>query len=120
MTFYADLAATATELLAELGEAGSIRRRTVTGGGPSALSGGAATVTDYACRVAVLPVTQRDVDGTLVKAGDFQAFVAPGVAVTPATTDKLVCSLGVLTIVDAGEVKPAGTVTHYEMIVRRA
>lgn len=118
MTFYADLAATALELLTELGEAGNIRRRSVTGGGPSA-GAGTVTTTDYACRVAVLPVDQRDVDGTLVKAGDFRAFVAP-LAITPTTTDKLVCSLGVLTIVDAGEFKPAGTVTHYEMIVRRA
>lgn len=118
MTFYADLAATATDLLTELGEVGAIRRTTVSGGGPSA-GAGTTTTTDYACRVAILPVDQRDIDGTLIKAGDWRAFVA-ALAIVPTTTDKLVHSEGVLTIVDAGKYSPAGTVTHYEMIVRRA
>lgn len=118
MTFYADLRDAATAILAELGEAGSIRRTTVTGGGPST-GAGTTAVTDYPCRVAILPVDQRDIDGTLIKAGDWTAYVA-ALDIVPTTTDRLVHSEGVLTIVDAGKYSPAGTVTHYEMIVRRA
>ena len=117
MSFYSDMAALAEDLLTEFGEVAAIRRASVSGGGPSSTGGTVSTV-DHACRVAILPVEQKDVDGELVKAGDWRAYVAP-LAIVPTTTDKLVCSEGVLAIVDAGKFSPAGTVTHYEMIVRR-
>ncbi len=121
MTVYTRARTSALRMLTGLGEVGHIRRTSVSGGGPSDTSGGTVTETDHACRVALLPIDQRDVDGTLVKAGDWRAYVAAsGLSITPTTTDKLVCSEGVLSIVDAGKFAPAGTVTHYEMTVRRA
>jgi len=120
VTFYADMAVLAADLLQDFGEDGFIRRSELLGGGgPSDLDGGAERTRDYACRVAVLPIDQRDVDGALIKAGDWRAYVAL-LSIVPTTTDRLVCSAGVLTIVDPGQMAPAGTTTHYEMIVRRA
>ena len=120
MTFYAEMAALSAELLAnaEFGETGAIRRTVTTGGGPSDPTGGTVVTTDYPCQLAAFPVDQKDVDGTVIKAGDFRVMVAP-LAIVPTTTDKVVCSLGLLTIVDAGQFAPAGTTTHYYMVGRK-
>jgi len=121
MTFYQEMADLAAELLAndEFGETGLIRRLSISGGGPSDKTGGTRTETDYVCQLAAFPVDESDVDGTLVKAGDFRVLVAP-LEIVPTTTDKVVCSQGVLTIVDPGQYDPAGTVTHYRMLARLA
>lgn len=121
MSFYERMAALVDRQLAAKGEAGAIRRTEVSGGGPSDPTGGTETTTDHPCRVAVFPVEQKDVDGTFIKSGDWRALIATdGLGVVPTTTDLLVCSVGVLTIVDPGEFKPAGAVTHYRMLVRKA
>jgi hypothetical protein len=139
-TPYTRGAALADRILgSDKGETGAIRRTTVTGGGPS-VGEGTTTVTDYPCRLAAFPVALRDVDGTYIKAGDWRVLVATGIGqgqanawplddavdaiedfadIEPTTTDKLVCSQGVLTIVDAGQFDPAGVVTHYKMIARK-
>lgn len=124
MTIYNDFADLANELLAvsddTFGQLGAIRRSVTTGGGPSDPSGGTEAVTDYPASMALFPVDQRDVDGTFIKAGDWRVMVATeGLTITPTTTDLLVCSEGVLTIVDPGRFSPAGTVTHYRMVARK-
>lgn len=121
MTFYQEMADLAADLLSsdEFGEAGHIRRINVMGGGPSDKSGGITMTTDYPCQLAAFPVDERDVDGELVKAGDFRVLVAP-LEIVPTTTDKVVCSQGLLTIIDAGQFDPAGAVTHYRMLARVA
>jgi len=118
VTFYPNAAALATRMLSQFGQAGSIRRTTATGGGPASPTGGTVTTTDYPARLALFPVDQSDVDGVLVKAGDWRVVVAP-LEIVPTTTDRIVCSEGVLTIVDAGKFAPAGTVTHYRMVARK-
>ena len=120
-TPYTRGAALADRILgSDKGETGAIRRTTVTGGGPSDPAGGTTVESDYPCRLAAFPVAQRDIDGTLVKAGDFRVLVATGgLDITPTTTDLIVTSNGLLTIIDAGRFAPAGTVTHYKMIGRK-
>lgn len=118
MTFYDRMAAVAARLLASKGQTGAIRRTVITGGGPSDPTGGTATVTDYPAQMAVFPIDQSDVDGELVKAGDFRVIVE-ALTITPKTTDQVVCDLGTLRIVDAGRFAPAGTVTHYRMVARK-
>ena len=139
-TPYTRGAARADRILgSDKGETGAIRRSVTTGGGPTDPTGGTTTVTDYPCRVAAFPVAQRDIDGTFIKAGDWRVLVATGTTAEQAaaweveapvvkgdfadidvtTTDLLVCSQGVLTIIDPGRFAPAGTVTHYEMKARK-
>lgn len=120
MTIYTNAIATVTRQLADKGQLGDIRRTTVTGGGPADPTGGTATVTDYPAQMIVFPVSQKDADGTFIKAGDFHVIVGTdGLTITPKTTDLIVCSEGVLSIVDAGKFSPAGVTTHYDMIARR-
>lgn len=122
MSFYPDLAAVADDLLsnAVFGQTGAIRRITRTGGGPSDETSTAATV-DYPCQLVVMPVRARDVDGTLVKSGDWWVYAATGgLSVTPTTTDRVVCTAGDLVIVDAREIAPAGVTTHFMLLARAA
>lgn len=125
-----------TRQLAAKGQLGALRRSVTTGGGPTDPTGGSTATTDYPARMVLFPVDQSDIDGTFIKAGDWRVIVSgqePADAaqwddgettasiegITPTTTDKLVCTEGVLTIVDAGKFAPAGTVTHYKMVARK-
>lgn len=124
MTIYDEFQALANELLAvsddTFGQLGAIRRTVTAGTSPTDATGGVDTVTDYPASMAVFPVDQKDIDGTFIKAGDWRVLVATnGLTITPTTTDEIVCSEGVLTIIDAGKFAPAGTVTHYRMVARK-
>jgi hypothetical protein len=119
---YAEAAADALEMLAEFGQAGQIRRTTRTGGGPSDPTGGTETVTDYAATLVVLPINRdnagRDVAGTVIKTDDLRVLVGP-LAIEPTTTDRIVCSEGVLTIIDPGKLSPSGEAVLYDMTARK-
>ncbi|WP_056039141.1 hypothetical protein [Loktanella sp. 3ANDIMAR09] len=120
MTIYDRAKAVADRKLADKGQTAAIRRVVVAGGGPTDPTGGTTTETDYPCQVALFLVSLRDVDGTFIKAGDWRVLVSTdGLTITPETTDQLVCSEGVLTIVDPGKFAPAGQITHYKMIARK-
>lgn len=120
MTIYDRAKALTDRQMVSKGQLGAIRRTVTTGGDASHPMGGSETVTDYPARMALFPVDQKDIDGTFIKAGDWRVIVGTdGLSITPTTSDKLVCSEGVLTIVDAGKFAPAGTVTHYKMIARK-
>lgn len=120
MTIYDRARALADRQLAAKGQLGAIRRTVTTGGGPSDPTGGSSATTDYPARMALFPVDQKDIDGTFIKSGDWRVLVSTkGLTITPTTTDELVCSEGDLTIVDPGKFAPAGTVTHYKMVVRK-
>ncbi|MDG4650111.1 hypothetical protein P6F26_16810 [Roseibacterium sp. SDUM158017] len=120
MSLYDTAADTALSLLQQFGEAATIRRTTVTSGSPSNPAAGSATMAEYACRLAIFPVDLRDIDSTTIKAGDYRVIVAAkGLAITPTTTDHIVCSAGTLAIVDAGRFAPTGMATHYRMVARR-
>ena len=144
MTFYDEMRELAQELTRSdseggFGQLGAVRRTVTTGGGPSDPTGGSTTVTDYPARFALLPVEQKDIDGTFIKAGDWKAIVSPDVpedsadwvqgagvnaigaldAISVTTTDKLVTNEGVLTIIDPGRLAPGGALVMYEMLARR-
>lgn len=122
MSFYDDLAGVADDMLAStaFGQAGAIRRLTRADGGPGDVTSDAA-VTDHACQLVAMPVRAKDVDGTVIKSGDWWVYVAPGgLSITPTTTDRVICSAGNLAIVDARNVAPAGTTTHFLLLARSA
>lgn len=124
MTIYDEFQSLANELLAvsddTFGQLGAIRRTATSGGGASDATDGRQTVTDYPANMAVFPVSLKDIDGTFIKAGDWRVLVATtGLTITPTTTDKVVCTEGVLSIIDPGKFAPNGTVTHYKMVARK-
>lgn len=140
MTIYDDLKAVADELLAvsddTFGQIGAVRRLMTFGGSATSTTSAVEITIDYPINLAIFPVDQRDVDGTFIKAGDFRVLVSASqpaghaawdqgnvvesiTEIAPTTTDKLVCSEGVLTIVDAGNFAPAGNATHYKMVARK-
>lgn len=114
---YAAKAATARRLLAKFGQTAHIRRTTTSGGSPST-GGGTATTVDTPALLVVLPVDGKDVDGTLIKAGDWWVYVE-ALGIDPTTTDKIVCSEGVLTVIDPRKIAPAGETVLWQIIARK-
>ena len=98
-------------------QTGAVRVTTITGGGPSDPTGGAVTTSDTAARMAVFEIAERRIDGTNIKAGDFQVIVEPiGIEVTLA--DMVICDRGTLTIAKLGRVASGGETALYDMVCR--
>ncbi len=144
MNFYDEMRELAQELTRSddqdgFGQLGAVRRTMTSGGGPSDPTGGFSSTIDHPVRFALLPVEQKDVDGTFIKAGDWRAIVSPLVpddaddwiapsgvnatspisGITVETTDRLATNEGLLTIIDAGRLAPGGSLVMYEMVVRK-
>lgn len=96
-------------------QVGQISVTTLSGGGPSDTTGqtGVPNITD--ARMAVFEVHEKRVDGTNVKAGDFQIIVEP-TAVEITLEDKIICDRGTLTIRKLGRVASGGETALYDMI----
>lgn len=122
MTFYTDTAAVAVELLTEFGATGTITRTTITGGGPSDPSGGTTSEADTPLLMAVFEVSPDRIDGTNIKAGDFQAIVQASADIEINTDDTLTVAYGGrelnLRVIRLGKIAPAGTVVAYDMVCR--
>ena len=92
---------------------------TTTGGGPSDPTGGTAGASPVpvSARMAVFGINEKRVNGTNIKAGDFQVIVEPiGIEVTLA--DKVICDRGTLTIKQLGRVASGGETALYDMVCR--
>lgn len=117
---YESARAVAERLIRKKGQLGAIRRRVSVGSEPDELIPAVVNTTDYPARIVVLPISQKDIDGTFIKAGDWRVLVSTeGLPIDPTTTDKLVTTEGVLTIIEPGRFAPAGDVTHYSMVGRK-
>ena len=117
MTFYTDLITDVSAILTELGQEGTIRRITITGGGPSDPTGGTPASTDYTVQMAVFEVGPDKIDGTNIKSGDYQVICETG-AVEFTADDKVICDRGTLDIRQLGKIAPAGVTVAYDMICR--
>ncbi len=125
MTFYARLQATANRLLKGKGQSLTLTKITAgtynpaTGGFTGA---GTSTQTAYG---AIFDYGTKQIDGTLIKAGDKQlllsAFKTDGAALTaPVLGDTVSIGGVVFTLVEPlKEVNPAGTVVMYEVNLRK-
>ncbi len=102
-------------------QAGAIQQPTPqdTGGGPSDPTGGTQGQTPDAvpARMAVFEIDERRVDGTNIKAGDFQVIVEP-ISVEVTLADMVVCDRGTLTIAKLGRVASGGETALYDMVCR--
>jgi hypothetical protein len=128
MSFYAEMASVASELLVEFGQIGAIRR-TVVMPQPNDWTPGTETTTFHAVTMAVLPIDEKRIDGTLILTGDKQVLIAlDGLTITPAVGDVVMFngsfSAGVYTgeawtIQKLDTLAPAGVTVMYDAVARR-
>lgn len=100
----------------------TIRKTTITGGGPSDPDGGTATNTDYTARVAVLHIQrhrvgQETAGGTAIQATDLQVVVEHFDAEI-ALGDKIIVDRGTLSVIDPGKIAPGGTTLAWDCVAR--
>lgn len=118
MAFYDEMAATAVELIAEFGMAMTLVRVTE-GAYDPATSTQATTSANHTATGIKLDYRQSEIDGTMIRVGDQRVFLAPDVAVTPRTGDKLTISGESWQVVQASAAAPAGTVVVHKLQVRK-
>lgn len=120
-TDYAAKAATARRLIQKFGTTLQVKRTTTTGGSPST-GGGSTTTNSHPFAGVVLPVdlqkAHADAPGSLVKAGDFTAYLEAG-PIAPTTTDRLICPQGDLAIIEAVALAPAGVTVMWTITARK-
>ena len=124
MTFYARLQATSNRLLKGKGQPVTLTH-TVPGTYDPATGGITNTTTTQTAYGAIFDYGTKQIDGTLIKAGDKQlllsAFKTDGAALTaPVLGDTVSIGGVVYTLVEPlKEVNPAGTVVMYEVNMRK-
>lgn len=103
-------AATADRLIDKSGQQGTITRMENTGPAWNPIQ----SKVNYPCRLVVLKYSAKDIDGSLIKAGDKKVYVsAIGLKIEPKTTDKLIIQGKENTIISVDQLNPAGTVVYY-------
>lgn len=121
--------ATAEKLIQRFGQTGAIRRTVITPP-ENEWEEGTETTTYYAIKVAILPMDERRIDGTMILTGDRQALISPvGLSITPAVGDVLmfggafsgdVYSGGeAWTIRKLDTLAPAGVTVMFDAVLRR-
>lgn len=125
MSFYGDMAQTATDLLKEFGASALLRRNAAAGATPvydpttGATTPGAAPVNEKitAC---VFDINEKLIDGSLIQRGDKTAYVSVANALgAPRDTDVFVWLGDVYTIINHKELAPAGVNVLFEWQVRK-
>lgn len=117
---YADMRATADELLVEYGQSAALRQTSTTGGDPWDPGSGTTTTTDTTVTVAVIDWANNEIDGTLIRSTDRHVLMsAQGLDVTPALGDQLIVGSETLSLVKPlKQINPGGTVVVYDMNAR--
>lgn len=119
----------ADELIEEFGQVGAIPRTTIIPPENDWEEGEEITVY-HPIKVAILPMDERRIDGTMILTGDRQALISPvGLSITPAVGDILmfggsfsgeVYSGGeAWTIAKLDTLAPAGVTVLYDAVARR-
>lgn len=112
---YVNSAATATRLLLRFGAVATLTRVTTGAYNPSTGTQ-ATTEADFSTVAVVIDYPQKYIDGTLIKEGDRQAYLDPGVAVEQG--DKLTWQGTEYTVVRVKELSPAGVTVLWEAQIR--
>lgn len=129
MTFYAEMQGVASELLTEFGQIGAIPRTVITPP-PNSWTPGTETTTYHAATMAVLPIDEKRIDGTLILSGDKQVLIAlDGLTITPAVGDVVMFNGALVagvytggeawTIAKLDTLAPAGVTVMYDAVARR-
>lgn len=114
---YDDIAATASELLAEFGQDVTLTRGTAGTYNPAT---GKATVSDTTAtgKGVVLDYNQRDIDGTLIRQGDQRVYLSVDIGVTPQTGDSLTLGGKEWAVITSRTLAPAGTAVIHDVQIR--
>lgn len=116
---YQRMAQTATRLLAKFGAPAVLSRDGGTGvynPQTGQVEGGGTQTWD--CTAAVLTYSAKDIDGSLIEAGDSRVLIAPDIATVPETGDVVNVAGRTLTVVRVAVTAPAGTVVLYDVQAR--
>jgi len=125
MTFYADMATTAQELLAEFGQSVTLTESTPGAYDTAQSKPGAPNVTTQSAVGLIRDYSGRSIDGTLIQAGDRLLIVGPSLVGGGALTEPTVESAVTLadntewTVKRVEAMKPAGTAVAYRLQLRR-
>lgn len=124
--FYDDMASTAAEMIGEFGQAVTLTRSVPGAYNPTTGTNGAATVTTQSCLAVEEAYKAREIDGTLIKAGDKKLILSPqtaaGATVTAPTEGDTVTFAGDAdpwTIKSVEPLSPGGTALLYTLQLRR-
>ena len=117
MTFWADMASTATELLAEFGAPVTIRRTTGGTYTPSSDTTSGETTADYTATGMVRDYRAGQIDGTVIRQGDRELVL--DATVTPTVGDTVLIDSAYWSVVSVRSVNPAGTPVAHFVQVRR-
>lgn len=112
---YADLRATAEELIADAGQVAAIRRYTTTGPDYNPTR----TPQDYPITVVELFYETREIDGSLVLTTDKKVIASTaGVTITPSNDDELIIAGVAHEVVSVKPLQPGGIVLLWEIQAR--
>lgn len=112
---YTRLQATANRLLTSYGQTGSVRRLTA----PDPVTGGDPVETSYTAKLVPMGYTTREIDGTVIQAGDVQIYISSGgLAIEPTVGDIVVTSNGKQYRVVNGDPNNYDGVTNVVFIVQ--
>ncbi|MBN9034168.1 MAG: hypothetical protein BGO05_16700 [Rhizobiales bacterium 63-7] len=107
---------TAIKLIAKFGQAGAIRRTTVSGPDYDPVT----TDEDFPCRLVDLDVEESSIDGTLVLRGDRRVYLSTeGMTIEPLRTDRVLIGGEPHTIVEVKPLQPGGLVVFWELLARK-
>lgn len=123
MTFnYPNMAATATRLLTKFGQVGTVKRQTVTGGGPADQSGGVAAIASYGATFVILPISARNiglgVGETNLRETDVEFYLSVSVSVEPIAGDVLGATVGDFMVLSSTVIAPSGINVVYQGFAR--
>lgn len=108
--------ATAERMIARYGQSAAIRRTTRSGPEFDPIT----TFADFACKAVALEYSNREIDGTRIRAGDAKVFISTaGLTIAPSESDALVIGGVTHEIVVVKPLSPAGVVVFYEVQARR-
>ncbi len=118
MSFYPQMAATAAAMLAEFGQAVMFERREAGSYDPASGAAAEGTVSRWSLATVEEAFGGREIDGTLVMAGDRRLLVAAG-GVAPAVEDVVTLADGSAGVVKAvAPFSPGGVSLYFEVRVR--
>lgn len=106
---------TAVKLIDKFGQAGAIRRTTVSGPAYDPVT----VDEDFPCRLVDLDVEAKNIDGTLILRGDRTVYLSTeGLTIAPLRTDRVVIGGVPHTIVEVKPLQPGGIVMFWELTAR--